>query len=189
MNWYKLALAKEEQTALFRGDEKPLDLDQWEHGYATKTLGKELSSSMANGPGIYFSISEKNAGQYGSNITKKTLQNANIVTKSHPKFTYKQIDKILQKVNKERLELAASNWDENYNIGKNALIKSILNANNATDQLMLIWSDVFYHQNPNEFIQLMVNNGIDGIAVVIGNAANPDESDTHYIIYNKNVLR
>ena len=87
------------------------------------------------------------------------------------------------------MAIAVSNWNENYNIGKKMLIESIVDyADNATGQIMLIWADVFARQDPNSFIQLMVNNGIDGIAVVIPNAAT-NQSDTHYIIYNKNVLK
>ena len=189
MNWYRKA--KEEQsnqTTLFRGDENPIDISDFDHDYAVKTLGKELSSSKSNGPGIYFTVSEENAGFYGSNITKRTLQNANILTESTPKLNYRQIEKIFKGVGQERMETAISNWHENYNIGRRMLIQNILEANDPIDQLMVIWADVFYHQNPHEFIQLMVNNGIDGISVVIQNASDPNNNDTHYIIYNTNVL-
>jgi len=186
MNWYKKA--KEDQMSLFRGDENPIDINDFDHDYAVNTLGKELSSSKAHGPGIYFTVSEENAGFYGSNITRKTLQNANILTESSPKLNYRQIDKILQGMDRERIEIAVSNWHENYNIGRRMLIQNILDDNNAIEQLMLIWADVFSHQNPNEFVRLMVDNGIDGISVVIPNAADPNNNDTHYIIYNKNVL-
>ena len=143
---------------------------------------------MANGPGIYFTVSEENAHSYGQNITKRTLQNANILTEKSPKFNYRQIDKILQGVEKERMIIAVSNWDANYNVGKRMLIESIVNADAPTVQIMLIWADIFFHQDPNAFIQILVNNEIDGIAVNISNEATGD-SDTHYIIYNKNVLK
>jgi hypothetical protein len=97
MNWYKIAKEKNKSPQeLFRGDENPIDIENYDHEYASKVLGKELSSSMSNGPGLYFTVTEDNAKFYGQNITKKTLQNANIITEKTPKFSYKQIEKILQ---------------------------------------------------------------------------------------------
>jgi hypothetical protein len=187
MNWYKTA--KENDILLFRGDESPLDIENFNNEHAIKTLGKELGSSMANGPGIYFTVSEKNAGFYGSNITRRTLETSNILTESSPKLNRRQIGEILQGVDQSRMEIAVSNWHENHWIGKNELIKNIMNADTAIEQLMLIWSDVFFHQDPYGFTQLMTDNGIDGISVVIENASDPNDNDIHYIIYNKNVLK
>jgi len=175
MNWYKKA------QEIYRGDPNPIDLENYDLEYGVKELGKGLGSSSAWGPGIYFVTQEDIAQMYGSNITKKILQNAKILTMQNPLFNYKQIDKILSGVDKEKMAMAISNWDENYNIGKKLLIESIVNADNPLDQLMNIWADVFIHQNSNSFIDLMIKNGIDGISVQKKDA-------TYYVIYNKNVL-
>ena len=176
MNWYKKA------QELYRGDPNPIDLENYDLEYGVKELGKGLGSSYAWGPGIYFVTQEDIAQMYGSNITKKIIQSAKILTMQNPLFNYKQIDKILSGVDKEKMEMAISNWDENYNIGKKLLIESIVNADNPLDQLMNIWADVFIHQNPNSFIDLMIKNGIDGISV-------QKEDSTYYVVYNKNVLK
>ena len=183
LNWYKKALKEQNHPELFRGDTTPISMDDYDNEYGTKQLGKERGSSFAGGPGIYFTTVEEFARDYGQHVTRKTIQNANILKEESRLFNYNQIEKILQGVERETMEIAISNWDENHNAGKKMLVQSIMNADNPIDQVMLIWSEVFQHQNPNAFIQLMINNGIDGIAI-----PRPHQNDTHYVIYNKNVL-
>lgn len=176
MNWYKKALT------IYRGDPNPIKLEDYNPEYGTKELGKELGSSAAWGPGIYFTGQEDIAQMYGSNITKKILQNANILTKQSPKFNYRQIDKMLHNVDQEMMKTAISNWDEDYNRGKKMLIDNIISANDPLEQLMNIWADVFSHQNPNAFVELMIENGIDGISIT------KKEDETYYVIYNRSAL-
>lgn len=176
LNWYKKA------QEIFRGDPNPIDLDQFDVEYGNKVLGKDLGSVASLGPGIYFADTEEGASMYGSNITKRVLQNANILTEQSPLFSYQQIEKILRGIDKEKMETAILNWNENYNIGKKELIKYILNSNNPIDQLMNIWADIFYHQNPNTFMELMAKNGIDGIVI-------PRHDASIYVIYNRNLLK
>jgi len=176
MNWYKKA------QQIFRGDPSPLDLENYDPEYGIKQLGKDLGSSSAWGPGIYFVTEEDIAQMYGSNITKKNILNAKILTKQSPLFSYKQIDKILSGVDKEKIKIAISNWNENYYIGKKMLIQSIINTDNPLDQLMNIWAEVFMHQNSKAFIELMIQNGIDGISIT------KDDAVTYYVIYNKRIL-
>jgi len=176
MNWYKKA------QEVYRGDPSPLNIEDFNSEYALKELGKDLGSSAAWGPGIYFVTAQDIAQMYGSNITKKSLNNANILTMQSPLFNNQQINKMLQGVDKKTMEIAISNWDENYNQGKRLLTNSIVNADNPLDQLMNIWAEVFSRQNPNTFIKLMIKNGIDGISI------NKDDA-TYYVIYNRNVLK
>lgn len=177
MNWYKKA------QEIYRGDTSPLDIENYDPEYGVKNLGKELGSSAAFGPGIYFVTAKDIAEMYGTSITKKFLDdNANIITKQKTPFNYQQIDRMLKSVNKEKMEIAISNWDEEYSNGKRLLIQSIVNEDNPLDQLMNIWSEVFAHQNANDFIRLMLNSGIDGISINKDNA-------TYYIIYNKDMLK
>jgi len=180
MNWYKKA------QQIYRGDPDLMDFEKYDSEHGTKELGKQLGSSLANGPGIYFSNTEKEAQGYGQNISKFNLSNANILNPQSKKLTYQQINKILSGIDKEKMETAATNWDENYNIGKRMLIESILNNENVIEQLMGIWANVFYHQNPNAFMELMTKNKIDGIAVP--QKWHP-EGAVHYIIYNKAILK
>ncbi len=176
MNWYKIA------QEIYRGDSGLINVQDFDPEYGTRELGKQQGSSAAWGPGIYFTDQKDIAQMYGPNITKKILHNAKILTKQSPLFTYQQINKILNEVNQEIKETAISNWDENYNKGEKMLIQSIINIDNPLDQLMGIWADVFNHQNSNIFMELMVKNGIDGIAIT-------KEDATYYVIYNRNVLQ
>jgi len=176
MNWYKKA------QQIYRGDPSPMDMSKYDPEYGIKNLGKQLGSSLVEGPGIYFTTKRDEAEGYGSNITQFNLSNANILTSQSKKLTYQQIDRILKGVDKEKMRMAVENWDENYNVGKKMLIDSILDNENVIEQLMGIWSNVFYHQNPNAFMELMAKNGIDGIAI--------SKSDSiHYVIYNKAILK
>ena len=165
---------------IFRGDSSSVSLEDYDVGYGTRELGKELGSSFALGPGIYFTGQEDIAQMYGINITRKFVNNANILTEQSPLFSYNQIDKILKGVDKKTMETVISNWDENYNTGKRMLLESIVNGDNPLEQIMNIWADVFFHQSPNVFVDLMVRNGIDGIFL---------QKDETYVIYNKMVLR
>ena len=180
MNWYKKALEQE----LFRGDPNPINIEDYDPEYATRELNKELGASSAWGPGIYF-VSQKDIAElYGLNITRKVLHDPKILTKQNPLFNYQQIDKMLQSIDKDKVETAISNWSEDYKEGKKLLIQSLINADNPLDQLMNIWADIFYHQNPQAFIDLMLKNGIDGISIY-----KPSDDATYYVIYNKNVLK
>ena len=178
-NWYQLYKLA---INVYRGDSSPISINDFNPEFAIKELGKELGSAAAWGPGIYFVTQKDIAQMYGQYITQKSLNNTNILTKQSPKFNYQQINSILQNVNQDMLNIAVSNWDENYNKGKQALIQSILNNDNPLDQLMAIWADVFTHQNANNFIELMIKNNIDGISI------NKDDA-TYYVIYNKNILK
>ena len=48
MNWYKKAID------IYRGDPAPISIKDFDAEYGTKTLGKDLGSASAEGPGIYF---------------------------------------------------------------------------------------------------------------------------------------
>lgn len=173
---------------MYRGDPEPVDLQNFDPEHGVKVLGKDLGSSAALGPGIYFAAQERVARLYGSNITKTILNNANLITEKSPLFSFSQMDKILKGVDKEKMEIAVSNWDENFSIGKKLLIQTILSGTNAVDQLMNIWADVFFHQNANMFLELMVKNGIDGISLIREDTITKEEI-TFFVIYNRNLLK
>lgn len=176
MNWYKKA------QEIYRGDPEQISMQDYDPEYGVKQLGKELGSSAAEGPGIYFTSTPDNAQSYGKNITKITLNNPKILSKEDHKLPRTKIKTILSKIKKDTMETAISNWDENPYKGLQILINSIMLEDNPISQLMSIWADVFYHQNPNEFMQIMTQNGIDGIVI-------PKKDLNHYVIYNRNLLR
>ncbi len=166
---------------MFRGDENQINLDEYDFEYAIKK-GKELGSSMAYGPGIYFATEKDIANMYGHNITSKHINpNANILSENERKLNRNTITKILNSIKQETINLASLNWDENINKGKQLLLNSIMAANNPVDQLMSIWAEVFHHQNPNQFINTMIQNNIDGISKT-------KEDVTYFVIYNRAML-
>ncbi len=180
MKLYKIA------TDVYRGDTAQYDINDYNPAHGTKSLGKDLASSMAYGPGIYFVSHKDIAEMYGPHITKKSLQSPNLISPSSKPFNKKQIQNILKSAPKETLIIASSNWDENYQKGLNLLIDSITNSGNPINQILSIWADVFSHQNPNAFIQLMVDNKIDGITIDKTDSSN--QIATYYVIYNKQIL-
>ena len=176
MNWYKKA------QEIYRGDPNPISLQDFDPEYGVKQLGKDLGSSLRGGPGIYFTDNKEDAETYGKFVTKKTINNANLITPTTKPFNTKQIENILNNIDKEKMIIATSNWDEDYNTGKQMLINSIINEENAINQLMAIWANIYHHQNSPEFMKLMTNNGIDGIIIPKGNTL-------HYVIYNRDILK
>jgi len=175
MNWYKTS------QSIFRGDSQPMNMQDYDPEYGVKGLGKELGSSLAKGPGIYFTTNEEDAQSYGNNVSNFNINNANIISEDSPKFTKSKITNILKSINQNLLTQAFSNWDENPHNGKILLINSIMNTENPIEQLMSIWSDVFSHQGANDFMILMTKNGIDGISI-------QRPYSKHYVIYNRNIL-
>jgi arginine decarboxylase-like protein len=167
---------------IFRGDENPIKLDEYDFDYGRKNKLKDLGSSMAYGPGIYFATAKDIANMYGSNMTSKHISpNAKILSESGRKLNRNIIVKILNSINQETIEAASINWDENPYKGKQMLLNSIMEARNPVDQLMSIWAEVFYHQNPNEFVNIMIQNNIDGISKT-------KEDVTYFVIYNRAML-
>lgn len=175
MNWYKKA------QIIYRGDTKPINIRDHNPEYASKILLKDLGSTAAMGPGLYFTEQKDVAQMYGEYITTKQINKANIITPTSPLFNHNQIKKMLQDVDKQTLITACSNWDENYSKGREIIIQQILEGKNAVEQLLNIWSEVFQHQKQKEFINLMVKHNIDGISI--------NKNDVvFYVIYNKNIL-
>ena len=166
---------------IYRGDANQVSLQDFDIEYGMKQLNKDLGSSASMGPGIYFASHEDVARMYGSNVTRKVLNNAKLISLESPKFSTSQIDKMLKGISKEKLDIAVSNWDENFYTGRRMLLNTVVQGDSAVDQLMNIWAEVFLHQNPNEFIDLMVKNNIDGITI-------PKNDVVFFVIYNRNVL-
>jgi len=166
---------------LYRGDATPFSLADYDPNKGL-SMGKELGSSMAEGPGIYFTTDEGQALSYGKNVTRAAIRNgANILVPGGKKLSLSAIKRLLSSVDKEILLTAMSNWDENQYTAKLKLIDAINQADDAVGQIINIWADVFYHQNPKEFLRIMVSNGIDGVQI-------PKDGLSHYVIYNSAIL-
>lgn len=173
--------AKGGEITVYRGDTSKIDLKDYDVEKGIKD-GKELGGAFAEGPGIYFTTKESNAKGYGSNISQINIpKTANIITDESPLMSRASITKMLKDVDGETLDIAYSNWAENKTEAKKLLIDALMNAENPKEQLINIWADVFYHQQPNEFMSLMKKHGIDGIKVA-------KEGQDHYVIYNRDLL-
>lgn len=171
-----------EDVKIFRGDPTPIDLKKFDVESGLKS-GKEVGSTMAEGPGIYFTTSRKNAESYGKNVLEAKIEKCtNIITDESKKLKPEKIKSILNTIDKETLEIALSNFDENPHTAKKILIDEINKNESPKEQLISIWADVFFHQNPQKFIKSVAKNGIDGIKV-------KKEGFDHYIIYNKNAIK
>lgn len=166
---------------LFRGDANPITIELYDVSQGIKE-GKELGGAMAEGPGVYLTTDKNNALSYGKNITNVVMdKDSNILEKGQKKLSISKINKLLTSIDKETLDIALSNFDENPIIAKRNLIDAINNADDAQEQIINIWADVFYHQKPEKFMKVMADNGIDGLKI-------DKEKLSHYVIYNKKSL-
>ena len=167
---------------IYRGDEAEIDNTNFDPEYGTEVLGRQLGSSMGEGPGMYFTTCPKNAENYGEYISKYIIApNANLISKNHPKLDKKQIKIIIQKIPSDIVEIASSNWDEDINRGKEILIDNIFDNENIIDQLIDIWAEILNRQDPKMFMEIMKSVGIDGIIVERGNYQN-------FAIYNLEII-
>ena len=166
---------------LFRGDANPITIELYDVSQGIKE-GKELGGAMAEGPGVYLTTDKNNALSYGKNITNVVMdKDSNILEKGQKKLSISKINKLLTSIDKETLDIALSSFDENPIIAKRNLIDAINNADDAQEQIINIWADVFYHQKPEKFMKVMADNGIDGLKI-------DKEKLSHYVIYNKKSL-
>lgn len=142
----------------------------------------DLGSVFAEGPGYYFSSDREDANRYGDVVLKvKGKEGARILTKND-KLTQREVSRILDSIDEEILEGAASNWSQSLFEGRQALIREIMSGDNALDQLMSVWADIYYWQNPDQFLDVMQKNGIDGIRV------DKPGGIQHTVMYNKEAL-
>lgn len=142
----------------------------------------DLGSVFAEGPGYYFSSDKEDANRYGDIVLKvKGKEGARILTKND-KLTQREVSRILDSIDQEILEGAASNWSQSLTEGRQALIREIMSGDSALDQLMSVWADIYYWQNPDQFLDVMQKNGIDGIRV------DKPGGIQHTVMYNKEAL-
>jgi hypothetical protein len=174
-------VAKGGEITVYRGDTSKIDLKDYDVGKGIKD-GKDLGGAFAEGPGIYFTTKETTAKGYGPNISQVSIPDtANIITDESPLISRSSISKMMKDVDKDTLDVALSNWSENKAEANKLLTDAIMNAENPKEQLINIWADVFYHQQPDKFMELMKQHGIDGIKVA-------KEGQDHYVIYNRDLL-
>ncbi|OGF48632.1 MAG: hypothetical protein A2231_01545 [Candidatus Firestonebacteria bacterium RIFOXYA2_FULL_40_8] len=173
---------KSEIKTVFRGDKLPVSMKHYDVSAGIKA-GKELGGAFAEGPGIYFTTDLKNAKTYGQNITQRDIDIGNFVSKKTPILSKSKIESILGNIDEETMATALSNFDENPNNARKMLVDAIMNADNAHDQLINIWADVFYHQQPEKYMQAVAQTGIKGFEV-------PKEGGAaHYVVFDKDVLK
>jgi hypothetical protein len=172
-----------ESVTVFRGDSSKINVHDFDPSYGVSKLGKDLGSSAAFGPGIYFTTAKDVALMYGRHLTTVTIADTTkIKTRTSPKLSHNQILKILDSIDAFTLKVAVSNWDEDFNKGKDALVQNIMSEDDVVEQLMSIWADVFSHQNHAKFMKIMVKIGIDGLSL-------QKEDVTYYVIYNKGIIK
>lgn len=161
---------------VYRGDSTNFNLQNFEFGRELRKNKKDLGSTMSQGPGLYFTTDLEQAKCYGKYITcLKISPEFNFIHSETPKFSREFIKKLVSSFDKETIEIAVSGWRENPKIGMKMLIDNIYGDEyiEPIEQIINIWAEVLYHQDPEQFIKDMVSNGIDGII-----------TDNLYILYN-----
>lgn len=159
------------------------------HGSPTKItqfiddfVGSNEASDQ-EGPGIYFTTSEKEANHYGENVYNVTLTPRLLFDQIPPNNM--KLTPILSKLVRmaKDWKMSAQDYHENPTIGLNEFIKATLNYNdNEKDCILQVWID-FYRYNPVAFVRNCVSLGIDGIIV------NKEDGVKHIIVYNPSIIK
>jgi len=169
------------EIKVFRGDSVKIDPSQFDLNRAMGENIKDLGGIFAEGPGVYFTTNKKTAQGFGKNVSERNIPTEKFIDQKTAPLDRTKIEKIIDSFDAETVELAASNWAEDFEHGKQLLIDTIMEEETAFDQLIGIWAEISYHQNPETFVDIMVKNGIDGTIV--------DKTGEQYlIVYNKSLL-
>lgn len=132
------------------------------------------------GPGIYFSTDEEDAGHYGQNIYKVTLNPRKLLSDQTKKgISVSDATKLIKMARHWKED--AMNWDENPIRGLNVSLRSIFEETNAKDIITQIYIE-YYQSYPKDFVDNAAKLGFDGIMV------HKDWGATHIIVYNPNII-
>lgn len=158
--------------------------------FTTEFLGEGHDQE---GPGIYFTTSESDAGSYGSYIHKAKLKPRKFVP-NRGKINRKQIEKLilraagaenlmdLQKMDMDKFyDSALSNFDENpLRAFQDAVDNVIKYSVSPHDAFQNVWI-THYRYNPQAYLKNMVDLGYDGVKI-------QKEGLDHYIIFNPEII-
>lgn len=142
--------------------------------------GKEAHDQ--EGPGIYFTTSEEDAGLYGTIIHKVELSLRKTLTTSPNILKHKNtLLKLIQQAPNYLDTL--QNFDENPRKALSIALEGTIDYNDTEkDAFQQVWVD-FYRNRPIEYVKNCVAMGIDGLIVPM------KEGVQHIIIYNPTSIK
>ena len=149
--------------------------------------GKEALDQ--EGPGIYFTTSEKNAMHYGNNVYKVELTpKKSVSTQENKNAPVKDIEWLIKQA--PNWKETAQNWSENPNIGYRIAATDFIKYNeNPHQQYLQVWYD-FYRNNPVDYVRNMVRLGYDSIIIGGRNSIITNESNiTHIVVLNPSIIK
>lgn len=94
------------------------------------------------GPGLYFTDSYDIASNYGE-VKAFLIDTSTGFYQKGDKIDKRAIKSIVDYADREHLEIAISNWDENPRIGKKKLLDSIFSTEDMPDAICRVARDVF----------------------------------------------
>lgn len=159
----------------------------WYHGSKTKI--SKFSNEFAGareatdqeGPGIYFTSSEKEARGYGSYVYKVQINPKKIVSTKVGKAPADEIRKLIMAA--EDWEYHAQNYDENPKRGLEQFIKGLYDYNETPhDQFQQAWID-FYKDNPREYLSNMTKFGYSGVLI------EKYDGIQHFVLFDPSIIK
>ena len=141
------------------------------------------------GPGIYFTTSEKNAISYGEFVYKIILTpKKSVSTQESKNASLREIEWLI--THAPDWKDTAQNWNPNPSIGYRIAAKDFINYNdNPHQQFLQVWYD-FYRNSPVEYVRNMVKLGYDSIIINGLNSMIADESNiTHIVVLNPAIIQ
>lgn len=167
----------------------------WYHGSPIKINkftddfvgGKEAKDQ--EGPGIYFTSSQKNARSYGGYLYEVKLTPKKLVsTKDGDNVPTKEIEWLIKQA--PNWKEIAQNWDENPNIALKTIIKDFIQYNdNPHQQFQQVWID-FYRDTPIDYVRNMTKLGYDAIMINdLSSIISNEDSITHIIVLNPSIIQ
>ena len=165
---------------LYRGDTSAIPLKDYD--LTRGMVQGDMKKAFNDGPGIYFTDNVREAKGYGENITQVTpFHDANFID-DNTKISRSQITDLVKK--SPDIETQASNYSENLNEGVKSIVDEIMSNKSTYDKVQALWAEAYGtgKDSAEAFVMNMKKAGFDGLKV-------PKKGVTHYVIYNKNILK
>lgn len=132
------------------------------------------------GPGFYFSNSEKDARSYagpGGILMTVQLIPRKLIPDAKAKSS--EVQKLMKM--SPDFEGHLTNWDENPAAAFKTALSMMLTQGPAKDVFLQVWYD-FYRYSPADYAKNMISLGYDGFII-------DKDSVTHAIIYNPDIIK
>jgi hypothetical protein len=151
--------------------------------------GDSFNTTEQYGPGLYFSNRYTTAKVYGK-VSTYRISSKKMYT-SGDRIDLRKIQKLIEELDSESLQMVLSDWDEQYETKPFIAIRKLVDSIkdycvDMPDALSQVAHDV-YHDNSISFLNTCKNLGIDG--VIIKDVNSQDKKEKFLVLYNMNIAK